>query len=110
MRVPCVRVRLPGRGPPRACACDRARPHTKRSESGIRIRDANPLRDAAAPPEHVLLPGTRPGDLPAPRGPAAIATARGLAVRPFILSFIPTQSELRTHLPQALSQAPAVVG
>lgn len=101
MRVPCVRVRLPGRGPPRACACDRARPHTKRSESGIRIRDPNPLSDAAAPPEHVLLPGTRPGDLPA---------ARGLAVRPFILSFIPTQSELRTHLPQALSQAPAVVG
>lgn len=69
MRVPCVRVRLPGRGPPRACACDRARPHTKRSESGIRIRDPNPLSDAAAPPEHVLLPGTRPGDLPAPPRP-----------------------------------------
>lgn len=44
MRVPRVRVRLPGRGPPRACACDRARPHTKRSESGIRIRSATLLR------------------------------------------------------------------
>lgn len=110
MRVPCVRVRLPGRGL-RAHARVTGRGRTRSdpnpgSESGIRIRSATLLR---------LLNTSccrgrgRETCLP-PHSPAAIATIQGLAVRPFILSFIPTQSELRTHLPQALSQAPAVVG